>query len=138
MIEVYKIMSGKYDPEISNIKNIKNKKTVTPEDIYLYIQIIQSMCFLRYGFQPGFAYSRWGLTKLTYSILNVFKSRYSNVRLITPIIELALFVHLYINDLPDAMEFASEPYLYADDTKIFKEIYKTSDCEDIQKNMHAW
>jgi hypothetical protein len=31
------------------------------------------------------------ITKLTYSILNVFKSRYSNVRLITPIIELALF-----------------------------------------------
>ena len=48
---------------------------------------------------------------------------------------------MYINDLPDAMEFASELYLYADDTKIFKEIYKTSDCEDIQKDMHlmhAW
>jgi hypothetical protein len=39
------------------------------------------------------------------------------------------------------MEFASEPYLYADDTQIFKEIYKTSDCEDLQKDMHlmhAW
>ena len=34
------------------------------------------------------------------------------------------------------MEFASEPYLYADDTKIFKEIYKTRDCEDLQKDMH--
>jgi hypothetical protein len=34
------------------------------------------------------------------------------------------------------MEFASELYLYADDTNIFKEIYKTSDCEDIQKDMH--
>ena len=51
-----------------------------------------------------------------------------------------LFV-LYINDLPDAMEFASKPYLYADDTKIFKEIYKTRDCEDLPKDMHlmhAW
>ena len=44
-------------------------------------------------------------------------------------------------DPPLAMEFASEPYLYADDTKICKEIYKTRDCEDLQKDMHlmhAW
>jgi retron-type reverse transcriptase len=43
-----------------------------------------------------------------------------------------LFV-LYINDLPDAMEFSSEPYLYADDTKIFQEIYKTSDVKTYKK-----
>ena len=46
-----------------------------------------------------------------------------------------LFV-LYINDLPDAMEYNSEPYLYADDTKIFREITNPSDCDLLQRDMH--
>jgi hypothetical protein len=46
-----------------------------------------------------------------------------------------LFV-LYINDLPASLQHNSEPYLYADDTKIFKGIFKDSDCEELQQDIH--
>lgn len=34
------------------------------------------------------------------------------------------------------MQHNSDPYLYADDTKIFKEIRTSDDCEDLQKDIH--
>ena len=46
-----------------------------------------------------------------------------------------LFV-LYINDLPDVMQCSSQTYLYADDTKIFKEINSTGDCENLQSDIY--
>jgi hypothetical protein len=46
-----------------------------------------------------------------------------------------LFV-FYINDLPESMQHNSDLYLYADDTKMFKEIRTSDDCEDLQKDIH--
>ena len=43
-----------------------------------------------------------------------------------------LFV-IYINDLPKRVQ--SDAYLFADDTKIFKTIYKESDCEMLQDDL---
>ena len=34
------------------------------------------------------------------------------------------------------MQHNSDPYLYADDTNIFKEIRTSDDCEDLQKDIH--
>jgi hypothetical protein len=50
-----------------------------------------------------------------------------------------LFV-VYINSLPDTAT-QSEIYLFADDTKIFKDIRKDEDCDILQRdidNMYAW
>ena len=44
-----------------------------------------------------------------------------------------LFI-LYINDLPD--EISSEAYLYADDTKIFRQIMKREDAILLQSDIH--
>ena len=47
---------------------------------------------------------------------------------------------IYINDLPDCAE-NSQVYLFADDTKIFKGIYKNEDCEKLQEDirkMEEW
>lgn len=46
-----------------------------------------------------------------------------------------LFV-IYINDLPEVVEH-SEAYLFADDTKIFKDISTEQDCVDLQSDFHA-
>ena len=51
-----------------------------------------------------------------------------------------LFV-LYINDLPEALKFGSELYLYADDTKVFREICSQDDCITLQRDiklMQEW
>lgn len=45
-----------------------------------------------------------------------------------------LFV-IFINDLPECIKNRSELYLYADDTKIFRTIENTEDCEDLQKDL---
>jgi hypothetical protein len=44
-----------------------------------------------------------------------------------------LFV-IFINDLPDFCEGASEIYLFADDAKMTKYITNTEDCNDLQKS----
>lgn len=51
-----------------------------------------------------------------------------------------LFV-LYINDLPESAAYNSDTFLYADDTKIFREINSVNDCEDLQTDifaLHKW
>ena len=45
-----------------------------------------------------------------------------------------LFV-LYINDLPDVIKNGSGIYLFADDTKLYKSISSTTDCESLQKDL---
>ncbi len=49
------------------------------------------------------------------------------------VLEPLLFV-VYINDLPDVLK--SEPYLFADDTKVFRIIKNDSDTEDLQDDLH--
>ena len=46
-----------------------------------------------------------------------------------------LFV-LYINDMPDVTSIGTDTYLFADDTKAFRGIYKQSDCANLQTDMH--
>lgn len=45
-----------------------------------------------------------------------------------------LFV-MFINDLPDVVKNGSEVYLYADDTKIFRRISSTEDCNKLQEDL---
>ena len=47
-----------------------------------------------------------------------------------------LFV-LYINDLPESLKNNSEIFLYADDTKIFREINNLADCVKLQEDIHC-
>ena len=47
-----------------------------------------------------------------------------------------LFV-LYINDMPDVTSIGTDTYLFADDTKAFRGIYKQSDCAKLQTDIHA-
>ena len=44
-----------------------------------------------------------------------------------------LFV-IYINDMPD--DLSSEIFLFADDTKIFKEIKQKRDCDFLQNDLN--
>ena len=44
-----------------------------------------------------------------------------------------LFV-MYINDLAEEIQH-SEIYMYADDTKLFKEIKNQEDCEELQQDL---
>lgn len=46
-----------------------------------------------------------------------------------------LFV-LYINDLPSSISSESDIFLFADDTKIFKEINSIEDCEKLQSDIY--
>ena len=45
-----------------------------------------------------------------------------------------LFI-LYINDLPDSLKYGSNVYLFADDTKIYKNITSENDCKLLQKDL---
>ena len=47
-----------------------------------------------------------------------------------------LFV-AFINDLPDSLQNNSDVYLYADDTKIFRQIRCVEDCEKLQEDIHC-
>lgn len=47
-----------------------------------------------------------------------------------------LFV-IYINDLPDVIDAASDTSMFADNTKLFKEIKHISDRHVLQNNMDA-
>ena len=46
-----------------------------------------------------------------------------------------LFV-LYINDLPSAISSENEMFLFADDTKIYRDIFEGTDCEKIQMDIY--
>ncbi len=51
-----------------------------------------------------------------------------------------LFV-IYINDLPEIVAEGTHVFLFADDTKVFREIKNTQDCETLQEDlskMHTW
>ena len=45
-----------------------------------------------------------------------------------------LFV-LFINDLPEAAKHGSEVYMYADDTKVYREIKENDDCDRLQQDL---
>ena len=45
-----------------------------------------------------------------------------------------LFV-LFINDLPNCLRNGSEIFLYADDTKVFRNIKDTDDCRKLQEDL---
>lgn len=47
-----------------------------------------------------------------------------------------LFV-IFINDLPEAVSGDSEMFLYADDTKIFRQIKTDNDCSKLQEDLDA-
>ena len=46
-----------------------------------------------------------------------------------------LFV-FFINDLPECVTYNSELYLYADDTKIFRELKDEEDCKKLQHDIN--
>ena len=46
-----------------------------------------------------------------------------------------LFV-LYINELPSSISSQSDIFLFADDTKIFKEVYNIEDSEQLQSDIY--
>ena len=55
------------------------------------------------------------------------------------ILEPLLFL-IYINDLPECINYAS-CYLFADDSKVFKSIFTTNDCSQLQTDLtslEAW
>lgn len=45
-----------------------------------------------------------------------------------------LFV-MFINDLPDSVKHDSQVFLYADDTKIYRKIKTTNDCDKLQEDL---
>jgi hypothetical protein len=47
-----------------------------------------------------------------------------------------LFV-AFINDLPESMKNDSQAFLYADDTKLFREIRSIEDCHKLQEDIHC-
>ncbi len=49
------------------------------------------------------------------------------------VLGLILFV-IYVNDLPEIVDEETQMYLFADDTKVFREIKNTRDCEILQED----
>ena len=44
---------------------------------------------------------------------------------------------LYINDMPDVTSIGTDTFLFANDTKAFRGIFKQSDCANLQTDIHA-
>lgn len=47
----------------------------------------------------------------------------------------SLFFVLFINDLPDAVNNGSEIFLYVDNTKIYRKIENSMDCDKLQEDL---
>ena len=72
-------------------------------------------------------------------VVNGEKSEWRDVTSGIPqgsVLDPILFV-LYINDMPEVTSVGTHTYLFADDTKAFRDIFQQSDCVGLQMDIHA-